>query len=339
MIQRSLAVFTLIVSGLMAQKGGAVEIPVTKRFSELIAAEAQGKEGQRFRVGIERAKAASSGPVLVYVLCDRPLSPFSREGGGYRLVWAARTEKEAELQRLMERVSPADEGPFMILRSLVVPVGGGLLELLDASGQCLARRRIETEGRFHSFHPLGRDQRPQSELAAGDWPRSSLRLTLSGPAHPQRDGEQIRSLPSLRPESALPRSLPLKPTRGFELEPRGSLLRMRFPKKELISGLQYRLLVRLWVAGKPKSLPRPERGITMSGGGLEIRDDKVELDLSLDRSELQIPADARVELQLLYCPEGWGSVLDYEIIGPVAELEDELREPLLSQRVEFTGGR
>jgi hypothetical protein len=117
---------------------------------------------------------------------------------------------------------------------------------------------------------------------------------------PRDDAAAKAPLPGIIPEGA--RQLRLT------LDGKTLLLRMDLGKDQETWGPDWHLLARWWVNGKP-CLPAPADELPPSRAGAEARPDgDLLVQLRMDARKFGARSGDKVELQLLYCPNGWALV-------------------------------
>lgn len=289
------------------------------------------------RLGVSSLRCSRSGAVQLWALVRGPQQAARSDSPGALgpLQVAFPEEPRRLLSRQLSRIeSPRVAGERLYTRLVSARQRAFRLELRDAAGRALESTWIDVHAHDNDgWLRLTEPRRAaKQQLAAGPDALRAERVSLVGARYALPRIERHVPLLAVDRRGPLPIALPVHPSRGVELRVVGGRLRLRLPRHVPLFGASSRLLARCWIDGRPLAGTRDgraERGLAKEllalGRGY---------DLAL---ELPAAAGARVEIQLLWCPEGWQRhergkrIEQLQMLRERAVGDDGL--PLLSPRV------
>ena len=322
----------------------APQVPVTETWGDLLQRAPLRAGPTWVRLGLEARQAKPGSPVLVYALFEGATGPGERGRSGFQLgplevvpvpeVRARR--KELEQAKRLQRF-PSDALNVLYAATLRVPEQGLARYEVRAGQEVVARFSLRASGQ--PDQPWFVVRRPETATQALKSSRdttpealrvSSARASARWPGHEALRWETPQDLIHLLED--LPRATPTTTKLGVRRDATGVL------ELSLAAGLGEpagHLLARVWVRGRPVNLRQKQPQVQERRGLERKRERRVRVRLALDLRGLGAEEGDRVEVQLLYSPQG----VEYE-----AERCEALRAlaqgaPALSQRFLLREGR
>lgn len=318
-------------------------VPATATWGELRAAPAYALPGGgSVRIGVESASAEADGGVLVYALTvdwdgsawegraipGGALGPLMlRPGGG-------------TIQALVEE-SAADPPPAEALYLVLLAAGAPQATIHSSDGTPLAAVRVET---VPAQGPSWTVLRPGGSVAAlapddgGSAAHAFLRPAPTGRALPARDGlRPVADGAAHADGDPLPRADPRLDERArlsvVAVGADGVRLSLEADEPFIVARADWHLLARWWVGGRPV-VPPPLKQFQDMNGIMSLGQ-RLSIDLALPPGLYGAQPGDEVELQLLWCLDGWTFVDRLGMEQLHHRFSTHLPDFLLSNRVRF----
>lgn len=336
----------------------AAPIAVVKTWSDLQNRPAiKVPGGPTVRVGIESKSIVRHGGVLVYLLLEGDTwAHAGRTGALGPLKILVEPEQQRERVKVLEQMGRQVRnaewaGAQQLLFVATVPYepGGALtVSLLSGPERVIAQTKLipADDEAQPWFAFTGAAHRNGVQL--GDEAVTDVMPDLNRTVVPEYDGDRpfdwSRKGDPAKPERALPRLSPndgptitVTPKRVGE----SNELIVKFPEQVMTAAIAHNLAARWWVDGEPVVVTlRPEREQQAEQARRFVRSDTLRLKLDIPDGSFGNFGGERVEVELLYCPDGVIDTGDMqramEQLMFVHGQKQRRRVPIRSNRVAFT---
>ena len=327
----------------------AIKLPirVVKTWQDLLDQPAVSVGSGTARLGIEAHSAPCMSGVLLYCLTDGYSQPREWQAGNrfgpfqVEIRHETDTAGHAVKARSMERPNPPDIGHSAALFRKSIPLdrpGKYRIRVCSPDGELLATTEVTaTRTAVHPWMPLAPAARRDEDRGGFD-AVGSVRNRAKGIAIPRFDGMEPMLFRSDGPDSKV-RRFPGERLPTLVPEDAGTVLTAKTSGTDLVvesnvniilARPDWHFLARWWVNGKPY-IPAQLNEFS-DKNGLVIIGKRLLLHLDFDPRRLAAAPGDTIDLQLLYCKNGW------ELVQPGsgllhASLDAEGPELLLSNRI------